>query len=131
LISNRLEGEVAAGVVQYLNLRPDFFWFRNNVGGFRPASGGFIKYGKKGSGDYLGCQARKMADGSIWGRFVSIELKREKGGKVSDDQIKFREDVIAHGGVAVVAKSIDEVHAALGEPNVRIPKRPSGRIYPK
>lgn len=128
---NRREGEIAPGVEQYLTLRGDLYWFRNNVGGFAPMSGGFIKFGRKGSGDYLGCQAIRMTDGSIWGRFVSIELKRTKGGKVSDAQREFREDVIAHGGIAVVARSIDEVRAALGEPNVRISRRPSRRVYPK
>ena len=128
---NRREGEIDPGVAQYLELRGDLLWYRNNTGGFRPVSGGFVKFGKKGSGDYIGCQARKMIDGTIWGRFVSIELKRTKGGKVSDAQREFREDVIAHGGIAVVARSIDEVRTALGEPNVRIPRRPSGRVYPR
>jgi len=45
--------------------------------------------------------------------------------------MRVREDIIAHGGIAIVARSIDEVRAALGEPNCRVPKRPSGRSYPK
>jgi Holliday junction resolvase len=58
----------------------------------------------KGIADILGC----------WqGRFVAIEVKAA-GGRVSQDQEKFIETVKRHGGIAFVARSIDDVVLGLG-----------------
>ena len=54
---NRREGEIAPGIVQYLNLRSDILYWRNNSGVFSPRPGAFIRAGKTGSGDYIACQA--------------------------------------------------------------------------
>lgn len=58
----------------------------------------------KGVSDILGC----------WnGRFIAIEVKTA-GGRVSRDQEKFIEAVSRNGGLAFVARSIDEVIERLG-----------------
>ena len=123
-IPNRLENEVQAGIYQYLALRGDCFWWRQNSGVFSPRPGAFIRAGKKGAGDILCCQAPT-------GRMVAIEVKRSKGGTVGPKQREFRDQLTAHGGLYIVARSIDDVRATLGEPKVRIPCPFSGRIYPK
>lgn len=42
------------------------------------------------------------------GRHVWIEVKMPKG-RLSEHQVKFREDVLAHGGVYIVARGIEDV----------------------
>lgn len=42
------------------------------------------------------------------GRHVWIEVKTPTG-RLSEDQVKFREDVLAHGGVYIVARGIEDV----------------------
>ena len=58
----------------------------------------------KGIADILGC----------WqGRFVAIEVKRP-GGRTTPEQERFLEAVRRHGGIAFVARSIDDVILGLG-----------------
>jgi hypothetical protein len=58
----------------------------------------------KGIADILGC----------WqGRFVAIEVKRP-GGRTTPEQERFLEAVRRHGGIAFVARSIDDVIDGLG-----------------
>jgi hypothetical protein len=61
----------------------------------------------RGVSDIIGC----------WnGRFLAIEVKTP-GGRVSPDQEKFLEAVRRHGGIAFVARSIDDVIEGLGIQN--------------
>ncbi len=60
--------------------------------------------GAKGIADILGCYR---------GRLLAIEVKAPKG-KVSYDQQRFIDNVNAAGGLAFVARSIDDVIAGLG-----------------
>lgn len=46
------------------------------------------------------------------GRFLAIEVKAAKG-KVSPHQQLFLDEIRARGGVAFVARAIDEVESAL------------------
>lgn len=75
--------------------------FRNNVGlaQYRDAK---VKYGLgKGSSDLVGVVGPH-------GRFLAIEVKRAKGGKVSPQQERWLKWVRLYGGVSGVAKSVDE-----------------------
>ena len=66
------------------------------------------------------------------GRVVGIEVKREKGGKVSPDQRWWGGSVTTHGGLYVVARSVEDVREALGEPTARVAKTPRRkRIFPR
>lgn len=78
----------------YLDSRHIFHW-RNNTG-----RRGYVQFGKIGSGDFLG-----VLPG---GRFLSIETKR-KDEKETPKQIEFREDVNFNGGLAFVARSVEDV----------------------
>ena len=121
----RLENQVQSGVISYLCFRPDIFWWRNNSGAYKPASGGYIKYGMVGSADILALQAPH-------GRFIGVETKREVGGELTVDQRVWGENVVAHGGLYVVATTVQDVIDALGEPQVRVVKQVARqRTYPR
>ena len=53
----------------------------------------------KGVSDILGCYR---------GRLLAIEVKTRKG-KLSEHQDRFIQSVIANGGIAFVARSVDDV----------------------
>ena len=101
------EVELQRHVLEFLKLSRVFAW-RNNtrtvwVGG-RP-----IKFGYEGSGDILG-----ILPGS--GRFLSIELKTPKGTTKKSRAIlqeSFRKQVNKAGGLAIVARSVEDVVEAL------------------
>lgn len=75
--------------------------WRNNVGTFRAMyNDAKIRCGlPTGSGDYVGM----MPDG----RFLSVETKTEKG-RIQDNQIRWRDMINKRGGVAFIARSVDE-----------------------
>jgi hypothetical protein len=74
--------------------------FRNNVGVLKDARGQYVAYGLcKGSSDLIGWTKT--------GRFLAIEVKTE-GGKTTEEQKRFIEAVNLSGGLAFVARSVDE-----------------------
>ncbi len=76
--------------------------FRNNQGFFLTQDGRKIRTGLvNGSADLIGW----LGDGS--GRFLAIEVKTTKG-IVSKDQRNFIDAVNKSGGVAFVARSVEE-----------------------
>lgn len=102
------EAEVLSAVLAYLRLHPQVAWVRRmNVGATEASDGRYIAFGFVGCSDIIG----QMRDG----RFLAVECKREKGGKVSDAQAAFLATVGKHGGVAGVARSIDDAVRILGE----------------
>lgn len=144
--TNRKESQVKAAIHAYLDTRTDYFGWRSNSGGAR-YDDFFVKFNAPGVADFLGVQALQvmlpsgMVVGlkdsvsskffSFVGRFTAIEAKREKGGKQSDDQIRFQKNVEAHGGLYVLASSVDEVVRALGPVQVHIVKHRRERITPR
>lgn len=67
------------------------------------------RYSGKGSADILCC---------IGGWFVAIEVKRPEGSVTSLDQYKFLDEIRNAGGIAFVAKSVDDVKRMLLQHNV-------------
>ena len=77
--------------------------FRNHVGALFDANGRMVKYGLgTGSSDLIGW--RPVGE---LGQFVAIEVKTETG-VVSKDQELFIEAVNRDGGLAFVARSVEE-----------------------
>lgn len=75
--------------------------FRNNVG-LASYKGQKVRYGLgKGSADLVGVAGPH-------GRFIALEIKRAKGGKVSRDQERWLKWVRLYGGVSGVVRSVDE-----------------------
>lgn len=105
-----LEKEVQNSIMDYLLYKRYFVWRNNNVGLFDVKSKSFMrmpKYAMKGVADILGV----LPDG----RFLAIEVKRDKTCKPSIEQKEFIDKVNNNQGVAFVATSIDDVVKELKE----------------
>lgn len=108
--SDRLkESEVLRQCLAYLCGHGFFVW-RNNTGAYKDKSGRFIRFGKKGSSDIIGVTRD--------GRILCVECKREKGGKLSDEQAEFLARIRSFNGVAIVASSLNELKSKLQENGV-------------
>lgn len=92
-------------IIQYLLLKGHFVW-RNNTGALVvPATIGqgrrFVRYGKVGSSDILGCHATD-------GRLIAVEVK-DGNNKPTAEQELFMREVNCRGGIAFPAYSLDDV----------------------
>lgn len=97
-----LEKEVQAAIMEYLAYRKIFCW-KEHSGGL-PMDGGewLMPIGLRGKSDILG-----VLPG---GRFLAIEVKRRTGA-VRPEQQEFIDNVNRSGGLAFVARSVDDVMA--------------------
>jgi len=103
------EGLVLGAIMDYLKARQIYAW-RNNSGAVKvgtPEASRYVRYGRKGSSDILGI----LDDG----RFLAIEVKSAKG-KATPEQVEFLADITKRGGVAFVARSIEDIDAHLFQP---------------
>tara|TARA_R110000823_G_scaffold228511_1_gene355772 strand:- start:403 stop:744 length:342 start_codon:yes stop_codon:yes gene_type:complete len=86
--------------------------FRNNVGAIKAPDGRVIRYGlATGSADLIGWQTVTITPDMVGlhiARFVSIEVKAPKG-RLTPEQETWRAAVLKAGGIAVVARSVDDV----------------------
>lgn len=96
------ESDIQSSIIQYLTLK-HVFHYRNNTGAFRTERGGFYKFGEVGSPDII-CV--------VLGRFIGIECKTPTG-KLSDNQLDFKERLEEAGGMYIVARSLDDVSKIL------------------
>jgi len=105
------ENAIVKSCLDYLSVMQIFAW-RNNTGVARPkradGSFGFVKFGYVGSSDIFALHD---------GRFIAIECKAEKG-RLSQDQISFLDRVRFEGGIAIVARSVDDLAKGLKEAKV-------------
>ena len=106
-----------AGVQQAIRLAlgssPGVKVFRNNVGAYKdPRSGRVIRYGlMTGSADLIGWRTVVITPDMVGTRiaqFVSVEVKAPKG-VVRPEQQTWADNVRKGGGIAVVARSVDDV----------------------
>jgi hypothetical protein len=95
--------------------------FRNNVGCATTSTGGFVKFGLcPGSSDLIGITSlviTKDMIGKTVGVFTAIEVKN-KGGRVSDEQMNFINIVKERGGFAGIAKSNKDVEEIISPENL-------------
>ena len=86
--------------------------FRNNVGALKDINGRLVKYGLcTGSSDIIAIRPVVITPemvGSAIGQFVAIEVKQQ-GEKPNDAQERFLEIIRKHGGLAGVARSVEEL----------------------
>lgn len=99
------EGFVLSACLEFLAVRGVFAW-RNNSGATKTEGGRFVRFGLRGSSDILG-----ILPG---GRFLAVECKAPKG-RTTPDQEAFLTDIRRRGGVAMVARSVDDLAAGLKE----------------
>ena len=87
--------------------------FRNNVGSAKTEDGRYISFGlMKGSGDLIGWESITITPdmvGQEFARFLSVEVKAEKGGKVSEAQQKWCDRVNQAGGRAVITNTSEGI----------------------
>ena len=100
-----------------LNLRtalPHATLFRNNVGARKLGDGSYLKYGVGGTGgsDLIGFVSVTVSPGMVGRRvavFAAVEVKAVTAGRVSPEQEHFIEFVAKAGGLAGVARSLEDV----------------------
>lgn len=100
-----LEKDIQKAILEYLQLLRIFAW-RNNTGAMSGEHHGkkwFMRFGFPGIADILGILPS--------GRFLAIEVKRP-GGKLTLDQVAFKQAVESNGGMYLLAQSIDDVKKA-------------------
>ena len=97
------EGEILKACLDYLALNGAFVW-RNNTGALKDNTNRPVFFGKPGSSDIIG-----VLPG---GRFIAVECKTLKG-KLSEKQKVFLSTVNDMGGLALVARSVDDVIQAV------------------
>lgn len=101
------ESWIEAQIHHYLSLKGIFAWKAKTVGTYDPVKKIFRKPGAnymRGVSDILG-----VLDG---GRTLAIEVKTPTG-RVSPEQKTFIEQVNKRGGLAFVARSVEDVKAKL------------------
>jgi hypothetical protein len=102
------ESDVMKDVDQVLSAYNIFHW-RNNTGVTRIGNR-FIRFGYPGSADWLGiCHD---------GRFLAVECKRPRDGRLTAKQRAFLGRIRRDGGVAMVVTGIDDLLKKLKEAGV-------------
>ena len=96
-----------------LGQHPGIKMFRQNVGAYKdPRSGRLVRYGLcTGSADLIGWQSVVITPamvGQRFARFLSVEVKTPTG-RLSPEQETWRQAVLKAGGIAVVARSVDDI----------------------
>jgi hypothetical protein len=95
-----------------LGQTPGLRVFRNNVGAIKDRNNRLVRYGLcTGSADLIGWQSVVITPamvGQRFARFVSIEVKTPSG-RLSPEQQTWQAAVQKAGGIAVVARSVDDI----------------------
>lgn len=95
------ESQVQKQIIAWLELQKDTTVIRYNAIGIPLGeTGKFRPIRMKGISDLICC---------VRGKFLAIEVKREKGGKLSVYQRAFLQTVKEVGGYAIVANNLDTV----------------------
>lgn len=104
---NRLEKDIENEILQYLKASGIFCWKNNSTGIFDPTKKCFRRPGRyhmNGVSDILGIYK---------GKFLAIEVKGPKG-VLSPFQRAYIKLINEHGGIAFMARSIEDVNSKLG-----------------
>jgi hypothetical protein len=108
------EATLLRRILREFGSRPDMRLFRNNVGVAIYPDGSRVAYGLcPGSADLIGWRIVEV-EGQRIARFVAIEVKRPGVPVRRTNQRRFLKAVAEAGGLAIVARSIDDVRRALG-----------------
>ena len=91
------ENALQRACLEFLHLRGIMAW-RNNSGAYKVGKR-YIRFGTQGSGDIFAI---------VRGRFLSIECKVGRGKETADQKL-WAAQVVDAGGVAIVARTVDDV----------------------
>lgn len=91
--------------------------FRNNCGAYKADDGRLIRYGvaSPGGSDLIGWKTRTITPDMVGRRvavFTAIEVKGPRT-RVSDNQQRFVDTVTRAGGIAGIARSLDDAREIL------------------
>lgn len=95
------EADIQRQILHWLKLK-GIFHFRSNTGAFAGEYKGkkrFVRFGKKGTPDIFAV---------LGGKIFGIEVKRPKG-ELSEDQVRFGNELLAAGGEYIVASCLEDV----------------------
>jgi hypothetical protein len=98
---------------------PGIRTFRNNCGNVKTPDGRWVKFGvgNPGGADLIGWQSVVITEamvGQRFARFLSVEVKTPTG-RLSPEQETWRQAVLKAGGIAVVARSVEDVRFLLAD----------------
>lgn len=85
-------------------------YIRNNSGAVQVRPGKFMSFGSPGSADIIAC--------TRGGRFLAIECKAPKTGRMSELQRDWLDKVNTMGGIGIVVDSVKSLHEQLKEAEV-------------
>lgn len=98
------EKQIENSILNYLRANGIFCWKAQSVGLFDPTKKIYRrsnnKHHIKGVSDILGIMPN--------GRFLAVEVKSEKG-RATPEQLQFIENIKESGGIALLARSIDDL----------------------
>ena len=93
-------------------------FFRYQVGTFLTSEGAMVKIGVKGVSDLIGITPYTITPedvGRTVGIFTALEVKKPRGGRVSEEQKSFLRTVNRLGGIGAVVKSAAEAESVVTE----------------
>lgn len=106
------EAGVQSSIRLALGSHPGIKVFRNSVGQCKTEDGRHLRYGLLvGSGDLIGWRSVVITPDMVGrhiAQFMSIEVKTPKG-VVRPEQLVWADNVRKAGGIAVIARSVDDV----------------------
>lgn len=98
------ESQIQKAILQYLQIKGVFCFVNKTTGTFDPVRKSFrANTTHKGVSDILGIYQ---------GRFLAVEVK-SKTGRPTPEQTKFIEDVNNEGGIAFIARGIEDIERML------------------
>lgn len=99
-----LEKDIQKLILEWLRWQKVFCWKMNNSAVYIKSKDRYMKSPLRGVSDILG-----IING---GTFLAIEVKAEKG-KVSPEQQEFIDNITKNGGIAFVARCLEDVKLSL------------------
>lgn len=118
MIHSPSESDVVRAILEWAQYEPGLTLHRNIVSS-RAAHLGCATGLGKGSPDLIGWLSVPVKSGKI-SVFVGIEVKRETGGVVTDEQNDWLERIRRAGGIAGVARSVDDARDIITEARLDI-----------
>lgn len=106
------ESTTLRAILQEFGSRPGIRLWRNNTGAASTKTGQVVRFGVPGQADISGVLAPH-------GRRIEIEVKSATG-RQSQKQRRFQAMIEKHGGLYVLARSVEDVGAALRDAGVLV-----------
>ena len=98
------EAVIQSQIMIWLKLNNFFVW-RNHTQGIRIKGGLYVQNPNVGAPDVMAVKH---------GMFFGIEVKAGRVGRLAPEQKEWLEKLVAHGGIAIVARSLEDVIEKLG-----------------